>query len=77
MECRATWKLNGSPAGLEVVIPVKTGDYSGADQIIGKATRKFLKRCYEMMCGASVPEGEAGESVTYKVFHHFKMHFPL
>lgn len=58
VECKATWKLNGNPQNLEVVIPVKTDDWSGADQIIGKATRKFLKRCYEMMTGQSTPDGE-------------------
>jgi hypothetical protein len=58
VECKATWKLDGLPQNLEVVIPVKSDDWSGADQIIGKATRKFLRRCYEMMTGQSVPDAE-------------------
>jgi hypothetical protein len=62
VECSATWKLNGEPVTYSCVIPVKTDDFSGADQIIGKATRKFLKRCYEQMSGITVPEAEAGEA---------------
>ena len=56
IECKATWKNNGVDQSLEVTIPVKGDDYSGADQLIGKATRKFLKRCHEMMTGVSTPE---------------------
>ncbi len=67
VECKATWKLDGSPQNLEVTIPVKSDDWAGADQLIGKATRKFLRRCYEMMTGQSVPDAEVevqGESST-------------
>lgn len=62
VECDATWKQAGVAQSLKVTIPVKTDDYSGADQIIGKATRKFLKRCYEMMTGNVTPEGDAEDA---------------
>jgi hypothetical protein len=58
IECKATWQVNGKPQSLEASIPVKSDDYSGADQLLGKATRKFLKRCYEMMSGQSAPDGD-------------------
>lgn len=61
VECTATWLQNGKEQALTAVIPVKADDYSGADQLIGKASRKFLRRCYEVMSGNSVPEGEAVE----------------
>jgi hypothetical protein len=61
VECSATWKMSGQPVTFASTIPVKMDEYSGADQIIGKATRKFLKRCYEQMSGISVPEAEAEE----------------
>jgi hypothetical protein len=61
VECTATWLQNGKEQALTAVIPVKGDDYSGADQLIGKASRKFLRRCYEVMSGNSMPEGEAVE----------------
>ncbi len=61
VECSATWKLNGQAVSYACTIPVKTDDYSGADQIIGKASRKLLKRCYEQMSGVSVPEADADD----------------
>jgi hypothetical protein len=61
IDCSATWVQNGETQSLGGSIPVKTDDYSGADQSIGKATRKFLKRCYECMTGNSIPEADASE----------------
>ena len=61
IECEATWQQNGTAQNLKVTIPVKSEDYSSADQLIGKATRKFLRRCYEMMTGSAVPEGDTGD----------------
>jgi hypothetical protein len=61
IDCEATWQQNGKPFALKVTIPVKGDDYSSADQYIGKATRKLLKRCYEVMTGNSVPEGDAAD----------------
>jgi hypothetical protein len=61
VDCSATWTQNGETQSLKASIPVKTDDYSGADQSIGKATRKFLKRCYECMTGNSIPEGDTGD----------------
>lgn len=58
IECTAKWSLNGVDDSCSASIPVKMDDYSGVDQLLGKATRKFLKRCYEQMTGVSVPEGE-------------------
>lgn len=62
IDCSATWSSDGKSYGLEVQIAVKTSESGSTDQYIGKATRKFLKRCYEMMTGSSVPEGDAGDS---------------
>ena len=62
IECEATWKQSGNPQSLKVTIPVKGDDFSGADQLIGKATRKFLKRCHEIMTGISTPEGDASDA---------------
>jgi hypothetical protein len=62
VDCSATWTQNGETQSLGASIPVKTDDYSGADQSIGKATRKFLKRCYECMTGNSIPEADASET---------------
>ena len=61
IECEATWQQNGTAQNLKVTIPVKSDDYSSADQLIGKATRKFLRRCYEMMTGSTVPEGDTAD----------------
>lgn len=61
IECEGSWNNDGKPQSLKSSIPVKSDDYSSADQLLGKATRKFLKRCYEMMTGNTMPEGEAGE----------------
>lgn len=61
IDCEASWQQNGKPFTLKVTIPVKGDDYSSADQYIGKATRKLLKRCYEVMTGNSVPEGDAAD----------------
>lgn len=61
IECDGSWNNAGQPQTLKSSIPVKSDDYSSADQLLGKATRKFLKRCYEMMTGNVMPEGEAGE----------------
>lgn len=59
IECVATWQQNGKPTEYKVTIPVKSDDYSTADQLIGKATRKLLARCYAIMTGNAVPEGDA------------------
>lgn len=61
IECEGSWNNDGKPQSLKSSIPVKSDDYSSADQLLGKATRKFLKRCYEMMTGNIMPEGEADE----------------
>jgi hypothetical protein len=43
-------------------IPIKENKGGTADQYIGKATRKLLKRCYEMMTGNSISDGDAEDS---------------
>lgn len=64
IECSATWLQNGKPQSAAATIPVKGDEkYSSADQYIGKATRKFLKRCYEMMSGNSISDGDAEDSI--------------
>jgi len=61
VDCSASWKLNGQSVTYACSIPVKMDEYAGSDQIIGKASRKLLKRCYEQMSGVSVPEADAEE----------------
>ena len=58
VQCSATWNLGGVADKLEAEIPVKTDGYSGTDQILGKAERKFCKRIYERITGQSVPDGD-------------------
>lgn len=67
IECVATWSKNGKPTEYKVTIPVKSDDFSTADQLIGKATRKLLARCYAIMTGNAVPEGDSGEDVPINV----------
>jgi len=62
VDCTATWKLNGVVDEAKATIPVKTDEYSSVEQTIGKATRKFLKRCYEQMSGMTTPEGDVGDA---------------
>lgn len=62
VECEATWENAGTKQHLKVTIPVKSDEYGTADQYIGKATRKFLKRCYEIMTGNVLPEGDAEDA---------------
>lgn len=59
--CKATWKMNGVDDALDAYIPIKTDDYSTADQTLGKAERKFLARCYAQMSGNILSEGDATE----------------
>lgn len=58
VNCSGTWDLAGVPDKLEAEIPVKTDGYSGTDQILGKAERKFCKRIYERVSGQNVPDGD-------------------
>jgi len=62
VECEASWDNAGTKQGIKVTIPVKADDYGTADQYIGKATRKLLKRCYEIMTGNVLPEGDAEDA---------------
>jgi hypothetical protein len=61
VDCSANWLQGGKPMTVAAQIPVKGSDASTADQYIGKATRKLLKRCYEVMTGNSLPEGDAAD----------------
>jgi hypothetical protein len=56
VDCSATWMQEGKSVDCSATIPVKSDQYSTADQLIGKATRKFLKRCYERMSGQIMPD---------------------
>jgi hypothetical protein len=62
IECSAAWKQNGSKRNIQASIPIKENSTGTADQYIGKATRKLLKRCYEMMTGNSISDGDAQDS---------------
>lgn len=62
VEFAATWKQAGVARDLTVTIPIKTDDYSGADQILGKAMRKGLARCYSIMTGQVTPDGDADDA---------------
>jgi hypothetical protein len=56
--CESRWRKAGQDQELKVIIPVKSDEYSGADQLLGKAARKFLKRCYEQMTGSVTSDGD-------------------
>jgi len=58
----ASWTQTGTPRTVKAELPVKADQYSGADQVLGKATRKLLARCYAAMSGSSVPEGDAEDA---------------
>ena len=62
IECNATWRQSGSPRDMTASIPIKENKGGTADQYIGKATRKLLKRCYEMMTGNSMNDGDAEDA---------------
>lgn len=61
IECEGAWIQDGTARTIKATIPVKTDDYSTIEQSMGKATRKFLKRCYERMTGNTLSDGDAGE----------------
>jgi hypothetical protein len=67
----ARWKLHGREMQLKdptgqpgVVIPVISNDYTSADALIGKATRKALARIYTMIAGVEMSEGEVEQAPT-------------
>lgn len=62
IECDGAWLQDGTARTIKATIPVKTDDYSTIEQSMGKATRKFLKRCYERMTGNTLSDGDAGEA---------------
>jgi hypothetical protein len=62
IDCSATWKQYGSPKDMTASIPIKENKGGTTDQYIGKATRKLLKRCYEMMTGNSISDGDAEDA---------------
>lgn len=49
--CAAQWKKGGMTFQMSADIPVKTDNFSSVDQMLGKATRKMLSRCYKRMTG--------------------------
>lgn len=59
--CHASWKLKGVADSLDVEIAVKTDDYSGVDQILGKAERKQLKLILDRISGEITPDGEVDD----------------
>jgi hypothetical protein len=54
--CSATWNYNGKPDGKKAEIPVRVNSGMGADAVLGKAERKFLKRIFEQITGC--PEAD-------------------
>ncbi len=56
--CSGTWTYKGAKDKLDIEIPVRVNEGMGADAIIGKAQRKFLKRVFEQITGSSVPDGD-------------------
>ncbi len=66
-QCKAKWTIGTKEDSLgydePINIPVKVDDYTTADAVIGKATRKFYKRVYEKMTGVEMPDGEVGDDI--------------
>jgi hypothetical protein len=71
---RASWRWKGQPDTMEVDIPVKTDQYSSADQILGKARRKILAAIYSRVTGTEVSEGEVGDVDTMKRVEPLQTH---
>lgn len=61
VECNATWSYNGKADDMKAEIPVRVNKGMGTDAILGKATRKFLKRVFERITGCSEVENVADE----------------
>lgn len=61
--CRATWDQDGRPQTLDREFAVKVNEGMGADAILGKAERKMAAAVYNVLTGAVVPEGEAGDVI--------------
>lgn len=71
IKCAAKWRLNGVEQSIgyddkfpcNFLVRVYDGKGGGADQAVGKATRKLYKRIYETATGSkiSVPDGDAYE----------------
>ena len=62
IDCSASWTQNGNKRDIQASIPIKENSTGTADQYIGKATRKLLKRCYEMMTGNSINDGDTEDA---------------
>ena len=69
----ATWKYNGVPGSLKdgegkpgINLEIPANQFLGPDGIVGKATRKALKRIYEQIMGSehTLPDGDAEETPT-------------
>lgn len=64
-----TWKLNGRPCRVEFLetdqgdgrIPVKSNEGMGIDAILGKATRKALKRVWDVLNGYETDDFDPDE----------------
>lgn len=63
VECSATWRQHGKEMSVQAVIPVKSDQYSFAEQLMGKAYRKLYARVYTMMSGVGTPDGDASDVV--------------
>jgi hypothetical protein len=63
VDCEASWVNHTSPQNLKATIPVKKFGTDSIEMVIGKATRKFLKRCYEKMTGNAPSDGDASDAI--------------
>jgi hypothetical protein len=54
--CSATWTYKDKADGKKAEIPVRVNSGMGADAVLGKAERKFLKRIFEQITGC--PEAD-------------------
>lgn len=61
VECNASWTFNGKADEMKAEIPVRVNKGMGTDAILGKATRKFLKRVFERITGCSEVENVPDE----------------
>ncbi len=63
IQTRAKWNRHGVPFEITADLPVKTDSYTSVDAILGKATRKLLKRVYDQLTGSelSIPDGEVDD----------------
>jgi hypothetical protein len=63
VECKATWNYKGTADAKTSEIPVRMNKGMGADAVLGKAQRKFLKRIFEQITGCAEPDGDVDDAI--------------